>query len=148
LLGLFDDPYRYLDENRAKANTEKPEFIETARKAVASSLVLLKNDNDLLPIKKDRAARIALIGPLMNDSVNLNGEWAGLGDRNKSVSILKGMTEAYKGTNVKLNYAQGCTITESSPASIAQAVSAARNSDVVLVAVGEDFNWSGRSSLS
>lgn len=146
LLGLFDDPYRYLDENRAKANTEKPEFIETARMAVASSLVLLKNDNDLLPIKKDRAARIALIGPLMNDSVNLNGEWAGLGDRNKSVSILKGMTEAYKGTNVKLNYAQGCTITESSPASIAQAVSAARLSDVVLVAVGEDFNWSGEAA--
>jgi len=82
----------------------------------------------------------------MNDSVNLNGEWAGLGDRNKSVSILKGMTEAYKGTNVKLNYAQGCTITESSPASIAQAVSAARNSDVVLVAVGEDFNWSGEAA--
>ena len=82
----------------------------------------------------------------MNDSINLNGEWAGSGDRNKSVSILKGLTEAYKGTNVKLNYAKGCTITESSPASIAQAVSVARNSDVILVAVGEDFNWSGEAA--
>ena len=146
LLGLFDDPYRYLDENRAKENIEKPEFIETARKAAAASVVLLKNDNNLLPIKKDCTVRIALIGPLMNDSINLNGEWAGSGDRNKSVSILKGLTEAYKGTNVKLNYAKGCTITESSPASIAQAVSVAHNSDVILVAVGEDFNWSGEAA--
>jgi beta-glucosidase len=53
LLGLFDDPYRYLDEERAKQNTMTPEFMETARKAVASSVVLLKNDNQLLPITKE-----------------------------------------------------------------------------------------------
>jgi len=147
LLGLFDDPYRYLDEERAKQNTMTPEFMETARKAVASSVVLLKNDNQLLPIAKESGKTIALIGPLMNDSINLNGEWAGLGDRNKSVPILKGLTEKYKDSTVKLIYAEGSAITETSPEKIAGAVSAARRADVVIAAMGEDFNWSGEAAV-
>jgi len=147
LLGLFDDPYRYLDEERAKQNTMTPEFMETARKAVASSVVLLKNDNQLLPITKEKAFTLALVGPLMNDSINLNGEWAGLGDRNKSVPILKGLTEKYKESPVKLIYAEGSAITETTPEKIAEAVSAARRADVVIAAMGEDFNWSGEAAV-
>jgi beta-glucosidase len=147
LLGLFDDPYRYLDEERAKQNTMTPEFMETARKAVASSVVLLKNDNQLLPITKEKALTLALVGPLMNDSINLNGEWAGLGDRNKSVPILKGLTEKYKESPVKLIYAEGSAITETTPEKIAEAVSAARRADVVIAAMGEDFNWSGEAAV-
>lgn len=147
LLGLFDDPYRYLDEERAKQNTMTPEFMETARKAVASSVVLLKNDNQLLPITKESGKTIALVGPLMNDSINLNGEWAGLGDRNKSVPILKGLTEKYKDSPVKLLYAEGSSITETTPGKIAGAVSAARRADVVIAAMGEDFNWSGEAAV-
>jgi len=147
LLGLFDDPYRYLNEERAKQNTMTPEFMETARKAVASSVVLLKNDNDILPISKEKAITLALVGPLMNDSINLNGEWAGLGDRNKSVPILKGLTEKYKDSPVKLIYAEGSSITETSPEKIAEAVSAARRADVVIAAMGEDFNWSGEAAV-
>ncbi len=147
LLGLFDDPYRYLDEERARQNTMTPEFMETARKAVAASVVLLKNDNQLLPITKESGKTIALVGPLMNDSINLNGEWAGLGDRNKSVPILKGLTEKYKDSTVKLIYAEGSAITETSPEKIAGAVSAARRADVVIAAMGEDFNWSGEAAV-
>ncbi len=147
LLGLFDDPYRYLDEERARQNTMTPEFMETARKAVAASVVLLKNDNQLLPITKEKAVTLALVGPLMNDSINLNGEWAGLGDRNKSVPILKGLTEKYKDSTVKLIYAEGSAITETSPEKIAGAVSAARRADVVIAAMGEDFNWSGEAAV-
>ncbi|OPZ32139.1 MAG: Periplasmic beta-glucosidase precursor [Bacteroidetes bacterium ADurb.BinA174] len=147
LLGLFDDPYRYLDEDRAQQNTMTPEFMETARKAVASSVVLLKNENNILPITKESGKTIALIGPLMNDSVNLNGEWAGLGDRNKSIPILKGLTDKYIGTSVKLIYAEGSTITETSAAKIAEAVAAARKSDIVIAAMGEDFNWSGEAAV-
>ncbi|MGI6074008.1 MAG: beta-glucosidase BglX [Fermentimonas sp.] len=147
LLGLFDDPYRYLDENRAEQNTMTPEFMETARKAVAASTVLLKNDNNILPITKESGKTIALVGPLMNDSINLNGEWAGLGDRNKSVPILKGLTDKYKDTSVKLIYSQGATITETTDAQIREAVSAARRADVVIAAVGEDFNWSGEAAV-
>lgn len=147
LLGLFDDPYRYLNEERAKQNTMTPEFMETARKAVASSVVLLKNNAQTLPITKESGKTIALVGPLMNDSINLNGEWAGLGDRNKSVPLLKGLTEKYKGTTVKLIYAEGSTITETNAAKIAEAVAAAQRADIVIAAVGEDFNWSGEAAV-
>ncbi len=147
LLGLFDDPYRYLNEERARRNTLTPEFLETARKAVAASTVLLKNDGSLLPILKESAKTIALVGPLMNDSVNLNGEWAGLGDRNKSIPVLKGLTDKYSNTGVKLIYAEGSGITETSSAKIAEAVSAARRADVVIAALGENFNWSGEAAV-
>ncbi|RNC64301.1 beta-glucosidase BglX [Proteiniphilum sp. X52] len=147
LLGLFDDPYRYLDEERAKQNTMTPEFMETARKAVASSVVLLKNDNQTLPVTKESGKTVALIGPLMNDSINLNGEWAGLGDRNKSVPLLKGLTEKYEGSTVRLVYAEGASITETTPAKIAEAVAAARRADIVIAAMGEDFNWSGEAAV-
>jgi beta-glucosidase len=121
--------------------------METARKAVASSVVLLKNDHQLLPIRKESGKTVALIGPLMNDSINLNGEWAGLGDRNKSVPILKGLIEKYKDSSVKLLYAEGSSITETTPGKIAEAVSAARRADIVIAAMGEDFNWSGEAAV-
>lgn len=147
LLGLFDDPYRYLDEERAERNTMTPEFMETARKAVASSVVLLKNENQILPITKESGKTIAVIGPLMNDSINLNGEWAGLGDRNKSVPIFKGLTDKYKGTSVNLIYAEGSTITETSKAQIDEAVNAANNADIIIAAMGESFHWSGEAAV-
>ena len=147
LLGLFDDPYRYLNEERARKNSMTPEFMETARKAVAASVVLLKNENNLLPIPKETAVTLALVGPLMNDSVNLNGEWAGLGDRNKSVSILKGLTDKYKDSAVKLIYAEGSSIDETTPGMIAEAVSAARRADLVVAAMGESFHWSGEAAV-
>lgn len=147
LLGLFDDPYRYLNEERAKQNSMTPESMETARKAVAASVVLLKNENNLLPIPKETAVTLALVGPLMNDSVNLNGEWAGLGDRNKSVSILKGLTDKYKDSAVKLIYAEGSSIDETTPGMIAEAVSAARRADLVVAAMGESFHWSGEAAV-
>jgi len=147
LLGLIDDPYRYLDEVRAKENTMTPAFMETARKAVSSSVVLLKNEENILPIRKEKAITVALVGPLMNDSINLNGEWAGLGDRNKSVSILEGLTEKYKDSGVNLLYAEGSAISETSPAKIAEAISAARSADIVIAAVGESFHWSGEAAV-
>ena len=146
LLGLFDDPYRYLDENRAKATLQKPEFMQTARKAVAESVVLLKNDKDLFPIRRDVSKKVALIGAMMKDSINMNGEWQGRGNRNQSISLYRGLQEAYKGSNVKFTYAEGCTLTQTTPQSIQQAVSVAKNSDMILLALGEDFNWSGEAA--
>src|SRR5690554_5158748 len=147
LLGLFDDPYRYLDEERAKANTMTPEFMAKAREAVAASVVLLKNDNQLLPIAKGSGKTLALVGPLMNDSINLNGEWAGLGDRNKSVPILQGLTEKYRDTGVNLVYAEGSSLTETTEEKIAEAVTAAQQADIVIAAMGESFHWSGEAAV-
>lgn len=147
LLGLFDDPYRYLDKNRSKSTIQKPEFIQTARQAVAASTVLLKNETNILPIRKDKPLTIALIGPLMNDSINLNGEWAGLGNRNESITLLKGLQDKYKNTPVKLIYAQGSTITATTSSKIKEAVSAAHHADIVIAAMGEDFNWSGEAAV-
>lgn len=147
LLGLFDDPYRYLDEERAKRNTMTPEFMETARKAVASSLVLLKNDNQTLPITKESGKTIALIGPLMNDSINLNGEWAGLGDRTQSVPIFRGLTDKYRGSSVNLIYAEGSGLSETTPEQIEEAVNAANGADIIIAAMGESFHWSGEAAV-
>lgn len=147
LLGLFDDPYRYLNEERAKANTLTPEFMATAREAVAASLVLLKNDDQLLPITPESGKTLALVGPLMNDSINLNGEWAGLGDRNKSVPILKGLTDKYRNTGVRLLYAEGSTLTETTDEKIAESVAIAQQADIVIAAMGESFHWSGEAAV-
>jgi beta-glucosidase len=147
LLGLFDDPYRYLNEERAKQNTMTPEFMATARRAVASSVVLLKNDNDLLPILKESGKTIALIGPMIKDSINLNGEWAGLGDRNQSLSIFNGLNEKYKNSSVNFIYSEGSSITETTPSKIDEAVATANKADIIIAAVGESFHWSGEAAV-
>ena len=147
LLGLFDDPYRYLDETRAKENTFTEEYLKVARQAVASSVVLLKNEAEVLPIKKDSGKTIAVIGPMMNNTSDINGSWTCLGDGKQSVSLLTGLTEKYKGTNVKLLYAEGCGFTTISTEQLKEAVAIARKADRVLVAVGEQSGWSGESAV-
>ena len=147
LLGLFDDPYRYLDETRAKENTFTEEYLKVARQAVASSVILLKNEAEALPIKKDSGKTIAVIGPMMNNTSDINGSWTCLGDGKQSVSLLTGLTEKYKSTNVKLLYAEGCGFTTISTEQLKEAVAMARKADRVLVAVGEQSSWAGESAV-
>lgn len=146
LLGLFDDPYRYLDKEREKNTIMKPEFLQEARESAARAIVLLKNDNQLFPVSKNKNVTIALIGPMVKDKINQNGEWAGKGDRNQSVSLFEGLTEKYAGTNVKFIYAQGCDLTSNNTSGFAEAVATARRADLVIAAMGEDFNWSGEAA--
>lgn len=146
ILGLFDDPYRYLNEQRAKENLLLPEFMETARKASAKSVVLLKNSNNFFPIDKGKKITVALIGPLVKDKNNLNGEWAGLGDRSQSVSLFNALQKKYERTSVKFIYAQGCELTKTDQSKISEAVKVASQADVVIAAMGEDFNWSGEAA--
>lgn len=146
ILGLFDNPFRYLDEQRSKENQMRPEFMETARQASAQSVVLLKNDKNVFPIEKDKPLTVALIGPFVKDRMNLNGEWAGLGDRNKSIPLYDALIEKYKNTSVKFIYAEGCSITKTDQGKITEAVDAASQADIVLAAMGEDFNWSGEAA--
>lgn len=146
LLGLFDDPYRYLDNEREKNTIMKPEYLQAAREAAARSIVLLKNKNNFFPIAKDKSLTIALIGPMVKDKINQNGEWAGRGVREESASLFEGLTEKYKGTNVRFLYAEGCDLLTDDRSKFAQAIAVARQADVILAAMGEDFNWSGEAA--
>lgn len=146
ILGLFDDPYRYLNNEREKETIMKPEFLQAARESAARSIVLLKNDKQLLPIAKDRSLTVALIGPMVKDKINQNGEWAGKGDREQSISLFEGLTDKYTGTNVKFIYAEGCDLTTDNQTGFSEALATARRADIVLAAMGEDFNWSGEAA--
>lgn len=146
LLGLFDDPYRYLDSAREKNTIMKPEFLQVAREAGRKSVVLLKNEKRMLPIDRNVPQTVALIGPMVKDRVNQNGEWAGRGDREKSVSLYDGLLEAYKGSKVKFLYARGCDLTTEDESGFGEAMDVAGRADRILVAMGEDFNWSGEAA--
>ncbi|SMO54405.1 beta-glucosidase [Saccharicrinis carchari] len=159
LLGLFDDPYRYFDDEREKKVIMNDEHIEVAREAAQQSIVLLKNDNNILPLKKNVARKVALIGPFVEERNSLNGEWAIKGDRSKSVTLMEGLKEKYAGSAVQFDYAQGTTLplidrrtahvsTNQVPdkSGFAEAIQKAKDSDVILVAMGENYHWSGEAA--
>jgi len=160
-LGLFDDPYRYMDEERA-AKIFSDENRAVARKVASESMVLLKNEG-VLPLNKE--AKIALIGPLANNKENMVGTWSVSSDINKSISIYDGIKEVSSNPeNVK--YAKGSnlvadpdlekrigmfgknTYRDERPEAvmIAEAVNLAKSSDVVLAILGEASESSGESS--
>ncbi|MEG1617547.1 MAG: glycoside hydrolase family 3 N-terminal domain-containing protein [Bacteroidales bacterium] len=146
ILGLFEDPFKYLDAEKEKATILKPEFLEAARKNAARSIVLLKNENKFFPIKKEEQKTIALIGPMVKNRESMNGEWAGRGYRDQSASLFDGLTEKYKDTGVKFIYAEGCDEVTPGTSGFAEALAAARKADVILLGMGEDFNWSGEAA--
>lgn len=159
LLGLFDDPYRYCDAEREKKVVMNPEHLKVAREAAQRSIVLLKNEDSVLPLKKEETRRVALIGPFVEERESLNGEWAIKGDRSKSVTLMEGLEEKYEDSQVTFNYAKGTDLpvidrstqkvsTTEVPdrSGFAKAVNVARNSDVILVAMGEKYHWSGEAA--
>jgi beta-glucosidase len=143
-LGLFDDPYRYSDVQREKETVMKQEFIEAARDISRKSIVLLKNENQLLPLKKD-VRSIAVIGPMANNRKEMLGSWSAQGDWRKSVSILEGI-RAKVTPSTQVIYAGGCNINDDSTQGFNAAVAAAREADVVVLAVGEEAGMSGEAS--
>lgn len=146
LLGIMDDPYRYLNEEREKATIMKPEFLEAARDAARKSVVLLKNENDFFPIQPSERKTVALIGPMVKERNSVNGGWGGRGDRQRSVTLFEGLEKKYGNSNVRFLYAEGCDLRKPGTAGFVQAVSVARQADVILVAAGEDQNWSAEAA--
>ena len=146
LLGIMDDPYRYLNEEREKATIMKPEFLEAARDAARKSVVLLKNENNFFPIQPSERKTVALIGPMVKERNSVNGGWGGRGDRQRSVTLFEGLEKKYGNSNVRFLYAEGCDLRKPGTAGFAQAVSVARQADVILVATGEDQNWSAEAA--
>lgn len=162
-LGLFEDPYKYCDENRAKTEVFTDANRKEARSIAAQSFVLLKNSNNLLPIKK--TGTIALIGPLANNKENMAGTWSVAAKHDQSISVMAGLQQAV-GNNAKILYAKGSNLDADSvleeratmfgktlyrdrrPDSIIlkEALDIAAQSDVIVAALGESAEMSGESS--
>ena len=162
-LGLFDDPYKYIDEARPAKDILVQENRAAARKMAAHSMVLLKNEQQLLPLKSQGS--IALVGPLADNKRNMLGTWVVAGDWTKSVSVKEGLTNAL-GNQVSIRYAKGANISDDtvfakrvnvfgteididakSPEQlIKEAVDIASQSDVIVAVMGEAADMSGESS--
>ncbi len=164
-LGLFEDPYRYLDESRAKSEVLTPGNLKTAREMAARSMVLLKNEKQILPLKK--SGTVAVIGPLADSKADMLGTWSMGGDPKNAVSVLDGIKKV-KGLNVL--YAKGSPFTDDPlllkatstvggpdlkvssetprPAGelLEEAVDIARKSDVIVAVLGEPAAWSGEAA--
>ncbi len=161
-LGLFDDPYRYTDEKRSKAEVFNKANREEARNIAAQSMVLLKNDKQTLPLKA--SGTVAVIGPLANNNENMTGTWSVASRTKDAVSIMTGLKETVKGVN--FIYAKGSNVfydatmeekatmfgkvsnrdSRSKEALLKEAVETAKKADVVVLAIGETAELSGESS--
>ncbi|MBE0639027.1 MAG: beta-glucosidase BglX [Bacteroidales bacterium] len=142
-LGLFEDPFRYCSDEREQNEIMAPEFLEAARDIARKSIVLLKNKNNLLPLSKELKT-IAVIGPLADAKIEMNGSWAAAGDRSKSVTLLEGLRA--KLPEMNLIFAKGCEIDGTVTDGFAEAIAAAMQSEVVILAIGEAASMSGEAA--
>ena len=145
-LGLFEKPYA--DTTRESSAIFNRANVAAARELAARSLVLLKNDRNVLPLDKT-VRSIALIGPLADNKPDMLGSWTGDGKPEDAVTLRAGLKA--KVPQAKINYAKGCDINSDRADGFTEAVRAAQESDVVILAVGEAADMSGeaasRSSL-
>jgi beta-glucosidase len=142
-LGLFDDPYRFSNADREKRELNTPEHVQAAKDMARKSIVLLKNENNVLPLSK-KLNSIAIIGPLAKLKKEMKGFWAlDVGDDSQVVSLYEGMQQA--AGNTKLLYAKGCDITDTSRAGFDEAYKTAMQADVVVMAMGERFDMTGEA---
>ncbi|WP_207491652.1 beta-glucosidase BglX [Aridibaculum aurantiacum] len=162
-LGLFQDPYKYTNAQRATREVLSADKRAAAREFAVRSSVLLKNTNQTLPLKK--TGTIALIGPLANDKNNMLGTWAVSGDKDLSIPVLTGMKNV-AGAGVNIIYSKGANITDDtalakkanvfgerasidslSPARLlSDAVATANRADVIVAVVGEASEMSGEAA--
>lgn len=162
-LGLFEDPYRYGSVIDAQKEVFNASNRAVARNVAAQSMVLLKNDKNILPLKQK--GTIALVGPLVNNSVNMAGTWSVATKHGSAVTLLKGLQESV-GKNVKILTAKGANVEDNKvledvyaahgkvvdrdsrepSVMIKEAVDVAKQADVVVLAIGESAEMSGESS--
>lgn len=162
-LGLFDDPYRYGDAKLAAKEVYNLENRNIARNAAAQSMVLMKNENQVLPLKK--SGTVAVIGPLVNNSLNMAGTWSVAAKHDKAINLMQGLQANY-GKDVKFISAKGANIdydaklediyaahgkktdrdNRSKEVLLKEAVDVANKADVVVLAIGESAEMSGESS--
>lgn len=162
-LGLFEDPYRYGDAKLASKEVFSKENRAIARNLAAQTMVLMKNENNILPLKN--SGTVAVIGPLVKNSLNMTGTWSVAAKHGEAVSLVKGLQDNF-GKDVKFISAKGANIDYSEKLEsiyaahgkltdrdnrpkeilLKEAVDAANKSDVVVLAIGESAEMSGESS--
>ena len=162
-LGLFKDPYKYCDEKRAAADVFTAANRQTARQIAADCFVLLKNQNNILPLKK--GSTIALVGPLADNKENMPGTWSVAADFSKAVSVYQGLKDV-AGNDAKIIYAQGSNLSDDSlfevragmfgkalhrdsrpaEAILQDALQAASQADVIVAVLGESAEMTGEAS--
>ncbi len=162
-LGLFTDPYKYCDETRAKTEIFTKQNRDIARATAAQSFVLLKNDKQLLPLKK--SGTIAVIGPLAEAKENMGGTWSVAGKIDQAISLVSGM-KTVAGNSAKIVYAKGSNldydkVLEENATMFGktlhrdnrtdeqlrnEAIQIASQADVIVAALGESAEMSGESS--
>lgn len=154
-LGLFDDPYRYINEERAKSDSMSSEYLKAARDISIRSIVLLKNDKHILPLKK--TGTIAVIGSLANSKVDMIGNWATCADMDKVSTILDGI-KSIGGPSVNIQYAsirsssartrqQNAKEPEAASEQLSdEEMQTVKNADVIIAVLGEPSASSGDAS--
>lgn len=154
-LGLFDNPYQYSVPQREKDLLMNPEHLKASREVAKRSIVMLKNENNILPLKKE-GIKIAVIGPLADDKDSPIGNWRAKAESNSAVSIVEGIKDAVS-ENSQVRYAKGCDlisdqkqwffvkleINETDRSGFDEAVKTAQQADVVVMALGETAYMSG-----
>lgn len=143
ILGLFDDPFKYCSKERESEFILSKEVKDAALEVAKRSFVLLKNDNNILPLKKDYK-KIAVIGPLAKSKDHPTGGWEAMGNPSDVVSIFEGLKK-YLGNNTELLYSEGCDINNLSTSGFDDAVETASNSELVILCLGEGKNMSGEA---
>lgn len=161
-LGLFEDPYKYVSEERNRREIMNDQKKMLAKEAAIKSMVLLKNENNVLPLSAEK--KIAFIGPLVKNQRDLIGNWSGAGDYKQAVSVWQALER--KITAAPFYYAKGCNLVDdealknklnphgamleadaqSPEALITEAVETANKSDVVVAFLGEPFGMSGEAA--
>ncbi len=143
-LGLFDDPFRYCIKEREEEEIMTPEQLAFARSFAAKSMVLLKNDNNTLPIR-DNVRTIAVIGPLADSKRDMLGAWSAAGQWDKCVTLLEGVKNKVP-NNIKVFYTKGCELNSLNREGFGEAITIARQADAVILALGESADMSGEAA--
>lgn len=140
-LGLFDNPYKFCDPEREQHALNNPQHRMAARDIARKSIVLLKNENQLLPLKTGQ--KVALIGPLARSKKDMFGYWSVNTDTADVVSQYEGLKTCIGEAN--LYYAKGCDVEDTSRVGFPEAIRLAKLADVVILSVGENRQQSGES---
>jgi beta-glucosidase len=142
-LGLFDDPYKFINPTREKTSLNRPENQDIARDMAHKSMVLLKNDHNLLPLSK-QLKTVALIGPLVKAKKELKGFWSLDVDKNEDIpSLMDALQKQNPQTQYLFSY--GCQINDQSKVGFADAVATAQKAEVVIMAMGEAPDMTGEA---